>query len=372
MIIDVQYAVGLTLNEDVYNRDKSLMLIPAGATIKENTVDKLKKHGVTTVRVNVDELKDTLPDMLLAHVMESISSGNITEVAQIANTFEEIAKSVSHINIDMTKYVNFPISTINPLLLSTLSIGPAINVVKYYNNNAGKANQLDIKEVVTAIMLQDIGYICSNSSIHFASINAAYKSDYERLLLEYPNLQENGLDGYQKELHPIYSYYLAKDNHLTDTIEKAILLHNEPYQDSTNGSLKTTLKTEEVRYPKAAKIAMIIKAVGVYNQLLFAGVKANPEYPFEVIPKYLDMLVANGTLSPEFVNILKEVVPLYPEGSLVKLSDGTVAKVTRFSKSNMLKPDIADLNDEPIDYIDDLKVAYPIREVEEYKRPKHL
>ena len=117
---------------------------------------------------------------------------------------------------------------------------------------------------------------------------------------------------------------------------------------------------------------MIIKSVDSYNKLLFNGNRVNPEHPFELVPKYLEMLVANGTLSPEFTNILKEVVPLYPIGSLVKLSDGTVAQVTRYSKSNILKPDIVDLNGQNISYTDDIYVAYPIGEIEEYKRPKHL
>ena len=41
----------------------------------------------------------------------------------------------------------------------------------------------------------------------------------------------------------MYSYYLAKNQHLGDTVERAILLHNEMYQELEEGTLKTNLKT---------------------------------------------------------------------------------------------------------------------------------
>ena len=91
-------------------------------------------------------------------------------------------------------------------------------------------------------MLQDIGYLCSSKENYFNAIKSTFIADFERLLLEYPNLPANGFDEYQKELHPVYSYYLIKDYQLGDSSEKGVLMHNEMYQYSNQGALKTNLK----------------------------------------------------------------------------------------------------------------------------------
>lgn len=371
MKIDINYAKNMILSKDVYNPSNSIMLIEEGTVITEELIDKLKQHGVTSIDVYHEE-KETLPENLLIDAYSAIRECNINEVVHLASIIEEISNSVTYLSIDMSKYTNDKFKNINPLLLSILDIAPAINIVKYYNGTVNKTHQIAIKDIIISVMLQDIGYLCSSQKNYFNSIKSTFIADYERLLLEYPNLPANGFDEYQKELHPVYSYYLIKDHQLGDSCEKGVLMHNEMYQYSNQGALKTNLKDEEVRFPKAAMIAMIIKAVDSYNKLLFNGNRVNPEYPFESVPKYLEVLVANGTLSPKFTNILKEVVPLYPIGSLVKLSDGTIAQVVKYSKSNILQPDIIDLNGEPISYSEDIYVAEPIENTEEYKRPKHL
>ena len=79
-------------------------------------------------------------------------------------------------------------------------------------------------------------------------------------------------------------------------------------------------------------------------------------------------MVADGTLSPEIVNILKEVLPLYPPGINVMLNDGTIAKVIRNDKNFPLKPKIATLRGRDIEYEDNLQVLYPLSKDECSKR----
>lgn len=371
MKINILYARGLTLTKDVYNKENNILLVSEGKVLTQELIDKLKKHGISDVDIDITEVPTICSRELEVDASKAIVNLNFNEIAAIASTYASMEEILDEIPVDMTKYLRDDIKIVTPLLLSTNSIIPALKIAKAYNRNVGKSEQIDLRELAIAVMCQDIGYILSNNEIYFQSVIARYNEEYQKLLLEYPELESDYINTYNKKAHAIYSHYLMKDHYLGTDAELAVLFHNETYQLSEYGILKTSLKAEE-KYTKAAKMAMILKAVDCYNKLLYTGRKQNPEYPFEIVPKYLEQLVANGTLSPEFVNILKEAVPLFPEGTNVMLSDGTVAQVSRYNKNDMLNPKIVDMNGNEIEDSEYLKVAYPIGELTNYKRPKHL
>lgn len=371
MKLNIDYAKNLTLTKDIYSNDNFILLVPEGKTLTGDIIDKLKKHGISKVDVDVSSLNETFASLEL-DTIHAIVQANFNEIGVLANAYEEIALNIDEINIDMSKYINVKQSELSPLLLTIASLGPALKIAKYYNRNNSKSDQISLREVAIAVMLQDIGYLCSSKPLFMQSIRAAFEEDYNSLLIKYPNLSPDYLENYQKNAHPLYSYYLMKGQHLGDNAELAVLMHNEMYQNATNGLLLTNLKDEQEKNPKAAKIAMILKSVDAYNKLLYSGSKYNQDRPFEIVPKYLEILVSNGTLSPEFVNILKEVIPLYPIGTKVQLSDGTTAQVISYNKNNMLNPEIVDMNGEKIEDLDGVYVSYPLEQISDYKRPKHL
>ena len=372
MKINVNYATGLVLSKDVYSTERPLLLMAEGRQLDKKSIENLKKHGITEVDVDLTNIPENFIEELESSMLYAISGAKFSEVVTIANTLEQIVPYLEDYTIDTTKYAMTDPKTISPLLLTINSVIPAIKVASCYNKNQKKSDQLPIKDVAIAVMLQDIGYLCSSNAMYLLSINGKFNSEYEKLIQKYPELKPVYLEEYHKEAHPLYSHYIMRGEYISDIAETAVLYHNEMYQNSSNGVLKTNLKEEALEQPIAIKIAMIIKVVDAYNKILYAGKKYNKDYPFEIVPKYLEAFVANGTLSPEFVNILKEVMPLYPVGMNVALSDGTTAKVVAYDKDNMLNPTIADLNGEVIEDTNDLKVAYPLGDIVDFKRSKRL
>ena len=349
MKINVNYAMGLTLSKDIFSRERPILLMAEGRVLDKKSIENLKKHGITDVDVEMEYVPKEFLEELESSMIYAISAGKYSEVVAIAKTLEEIIDYIDEVVIDTTKYATTDPKQVSPLLLTVNSVIPALKVASCYNKNQKKSEQLPIKDVAIAVMLQDIGYLCSSNSMYLLSINGKFNTEYEKLRIKYPELKAEYLEEYHKEAHPLYSHYIMRGEYISDTAEQAVLYHNEMYQNASNGLLKTNLKDEALEQPIPAKIAMIIKAVDAYNKILYAGKKYNKDYPFEIVPKYLEMFVANGTLSPEFINILKEVMPLYPVGTKVALSDGTTAQVIEYDKDDMLNPTLSDLNGDLIE-----------------------
>lgn len=360
MNIDIDYAISLKLAENVYQQTgNKALLLECGTILTEDIIAKLKIQGVKEVYVNVDDLQETFTEQLQEKVTNSILEHDFNAIKKLANTYLKIADSVDIIKHDMSKYVKF--KEVTPLILSVLSTNFAVSLTKKYNETFGHNHAIDISKIACAAMLQDIGLTVSDNKPFFNSIHLTYQSDYEHLQIKYPALSPDALKVYDKDFHPLYSYYIVKGNHFDTLVERTLLFHNEVYRidemKETSGILNISLATLD---DLAATMAMILKAAEIYNRLLFAGKNYNEEKPFALIPKQLDMMVANGVLSPEIVNILKETLPLYPVGSHVMLSDGTIAKVIGTNSHFMLKPKIADRAGNEIEYEQNLEVLYPL------------
>ena len=356
MKCNVEEAEGKTLKKNIYSNITEEILYRKNNILSSSEIEVLKEHGINEVEVLTGEDVTSFNELIEDRIYEFLKTINFDLLDDIVSIYESIISNNEILRNDMTLYVKTKREDITPKLLTVLNTNFAVTLAVAYNKEHTKKESIPIEELIKASIIQDIGLVCSTNKLYLENLSSKYDEDIKRLKEEYSNINEKCLDNYDINMHPLYSYYMAKNANMSDTICNSVLLHEEVYEigeHSYQTPLNISLKEKE------NKVASIIKVADSYNRLLFALAQQNKERPFTSLTKHLDKLVANGILSPEIVKLLKYVIPIYQLNSKVLLSDGTIAKVCELNPNDMTSPKLVDLNNE---YIDDKKISisYPL------------
>lgn len=102
----------------------------------------------------------------------------------------------------------------------------------------------------------------------------------------------------------------------------------------------------------------ILRICTHYNNLLYKSKLQNVEQPFGKMNTYLDTMVAHGLSDVYWTKMIKQVVPVYPLGEKVELSDGTIGIVAEQNSLDITNPKVVDLegNEVPISKSDGLVI----------------
>lgn len=184
-------------------------------------------------------------------------------------------------------------------------------------------SQSDVIKYVTAGLLHDIGKLAVPDQILF--------SPYKLTPEEVEIIRKHPQQGY--DILQTYAW-------VSDDIRIGVLQHHENF-DGTGYPSK--LKGEEI-----CDIARVLHVADVYDALIRQRAYKPGWQPREA---YDYMLQNSGTLfDPKYVNVFKNNVPIYEVGSLVRLSDASLAVVLRNIQNYTLKPIVISLaGNNPID-----------------------
>lgn len=356
MKCSINDAEGKTLKKNVYSNITEEILYHKNNVLSKSEIEVLKNHDIKEVEVLKGEDVSSFSDAIDDSIYEFLKTINFDLLDDIVSLYEESISQNEVLKNDMTIYVKTTRDEITPKLLTVLNTNFAVTIANAYNKSHSKKECIDISELIKTSIIQDIGLVCSANKLYLDNLSSKFDEDIKLLKDKYESINGECLSYYDISMHPVYSYYMAKNANLSNSICNSVLLHEELYErneEAQNTPLNTSLKEEN------NVIATIIKVADSYNRLLFALVQQNKENPFISITKHLDKLVANGTLSPEIVKLLKYVIPVYQLDSKVLLSDGTIARVCELNPNDISSPRLIDLNGE---YINDkeISISYPL------------
>ena len=299
---------GMILGRDITSNAKSFML-KKGVTLSDSYIKYLQLNGyfgayisdMTSDEVIYDEVVDTAT---IEKGIDAVASQNIGAIINVSADMVSQVSSKSDISVDLFDLRSFDDYTFHH----------SVNVA-VYAAAVGKKMNLSLEEMsnlVTAALCHDLG----KSRIPENIINKPGKlSDEEFNLIK---------------SHPQFSYdILYGKSEVPSIVRKAVLMHHE----NENGS----------GYPKGVSgeqiplIAKIIHAVDVYDALTSKRPYKDPYAPADAFEYMI------GGIGLQFdekvVNVMMTVIPAYPPGIDVTLSNGEKALVIAHTQ-NAFRPKV--------------------------------
>lgn len=341
---DTEYLIpGMVLKNDLLqeNGQDTAPLIPAGRVITVEDIVRLKRHKIE--KIEIEEYDETFFELFRDFAAAAIKSYNIGSISRVAAIYEYIAKRDPDFKFDMTRYLD------EELELSKHDVNVAnmaVALTTKYNATVAVDDRIPIKDIAEIALLSDIG-----RRAKFSNVLELMKQKYGHMLDKfqkiYPNIPNDVFEYYHKNLQQFYGYLILKGSTLSNTQLTALLLHNEK-EIGKFGPLGVEMGKQNSKL-QSVQMAKILKVCNLYDILLYRAREENPEQPFGKINEEMDRMVASGITDPYWTKLIKLVVPVYPLGERVELSDGTIGVVSGYNEYDMSKPYISDLNGNAVD-----------------------
>ncbi len=344
---DTEYLIpGMVLKDDLMQENgiDTAPLMPAGKVITVEDIVRLKRHRIE--KIVIEEYNETFFDLFRDFAAATIKTYSVSSISNVAKIYEYIVNRTRDFKFDMTKYLDDEKGSNSITQHDARVASMAVALATKHNNTVPADEQIDIREMAEAALLKDIGMRASNAGI-LNKIKNTYSPVLARYKEIYPNIPNDIFDNYNSKFRPFYSYLILKGSKLSNTQITSILLHNEK-EVGKSGPLGIEMGKQDSKL-QSVKMAKILKICQAYDLLLQRAKEENPEQPFGNINGVLDKMVASGLLDPYWKKMLSLIVPLYPLGEKVELSDGTVGVVSKYNEFDMSKPYISDLNGNEVD-----------------------
>lgn len=291
---------GMKLAKDIINTANTFML-KKGVTLSDKYIIYLMKFGYLGAYIDDEfsegiEVADSLEPELFYNGINAIAEGNIGSIMNIATEMVVSISNREEIKLDMFDLRSYDDYTYHH----------SVNVAVYCAAVGKKMglSESDLEKLTIAALCHDLG----KSKIMLEILNKP-----ERLTDEEFELVKK---------HPEFSYELLYNNNaIPSVVRQAVVCHHE----NENGSGYPFGK-EGDEIPLFAKI---IHAVDVYDALTSKRPYKEPYRPADAL-EYLEG--GKGILfNAEIVEIVKQVIPAYPPGINVVLSNGEAGIVAAHS-----------------------------------------
>lgn len=304
---------GMIVTEPIYDKKSGQLLLKSDTKLTDKIIASLKTHdimdvsiaerytlSITPADITRKELKQILSNEIRRLVPEKAEANLNDKITEVAKTAIKIANEMVEETDIINLCVQMKISD-NDYIYNHCVSTCALSLLVA---GAMDLEYDEVKMVGKAALLHDIG-LCEMTQI---------------LRKENKNAQEEAL---WKE-HPQYGYYSALENGIDKDIAKLILYHHENW----NGSGFP----EKVAGDKIPLGSRIISVCETYDRLL----------RYEKIPHYLAVEYLYGGVNDSFdgnvINACTDNLPVYPLGSMVRLSTGEVGVVVNVRKNLGVRP----------------------------------
>lgn len=308
------------LGKDITTWDYQIIL-PAGAEIKEEYIQKLKDLGIEEVYIKEKEstdeivilkteageaIRNKVKDILERHTYQNSSElANLSSAADniISNILEEekVVEKIFDIKERSADIYEHSISICSLAIITALKLGLEIS---------------KIHDIGVGCLLHDIG-------LRYTTVN------YNNRALDTLDKQE--IIEYKK--HPIYGYSALKNEEWLSDLSKAIILYHHERMDGSGFPLKTKEIPFECR---------IVNVCDTFDEMI-CGIGYERVKVYEAI-EYLKQL-KEIMFDKGIVDTFLEFTAVYPAGSHVLTNEGELAVVLRQNRNFQDRPVIRIIRD---------------------------
>lgn len=336
--------VGMVLEEPLYRNDNTLIL-QKGTILTERMIHRLKNlknsgffDGV--IEVNAEQAQKLLYDRketpetisselrnstatTLEEFFENPDSSNIQDLKKRSSEIASVVESCDSFKYDLENYQNNTELYAHSVRVACFSaiLAKAYNTrIKSLFPSTYSDNIINLQDITTAALLQDLGKTCKNSKT-FDTITRI--PGIVSLQTSFPGILDTPLDKYDEKYFSVYSYCMVASMNQLNTISKfMILLSNEP--DSENGCLKVPFKLSKSRSPSMYG-AKIIHLCDIYDNAMQNAIAKNSS--LEEVVSELEFDAQNSIVNSVVEQLFINTIPIYPVDTRVKLSTGEYAIV---------------------------------------------
>ncbi len=357
---------GVVIVKDITCETKKDFVIPAGTTLTKEHINNCILNDINYAYIKINDKNNSFNEAFNTLVAKAVKEGKLDKLKELSVLYKIYIEAVNDIKFDFTKYILDRTQSMNPYKHVANVTNMVLTIGKYYNKKVPKKEQIPLEKLALASLLQDTGRLAFNPRV-LSTLKIDYMSTVNNLRKDYPGIPGNILFRYLPDYHGLYGYLLLMNTDIDETVKRAVLFHNERYNNRDVGlgiSLKLYRKDK-----MASLMATIIRVCDIYDNLLYEGPKKNKVVPFGTIPKVINILVSKDYLYGEAVKLMFEYIPLFRVGSIVRLSDNRLAIVSRVEADNQFNPTCVDFDYRYIDMKKErLKVVNLVSEEELRKR----
>lgn len=301
----------------------STKVAKAGTLIDKQMIARLRSYFIDTVYVSENKID-------VFNIEELIDNETYTEVQQAlkdCTQIDKLNKACKELTncIMSTSLMNAPVTRMTEKKSDTdRLIDHCIGTACYAGSIACimGLDYIEVSKYVTAGLLHDIGKLAVPDQILF-SPNRLTDSELQIM-----------------RQHPQQGYNILKTyTWVSEEIRISVLQHHENH-DGTG--YPHGISGDEI-----TDIAKVLHIADVYDALVRQRAYKPGWQPKEA---YDYMVEKSGTMfSPKYVGIFKNNIPIYEVGSLVRLSDDSLAVVLRNEPNNTLRPTVITLDGTTVD-----------------------
>lgn len=304
---------GMCLAYDLYD-SQGRTVIGGGSELTENYISRLKDFGFAAVYIDDEiskdiEIENVIPPELRQAGEQSVKNCDVDRIAEVAKEIVATIIADGLVSLDMADLRSYDDYTyahsVNvAVLCCALGIGLEMS-------------ERDLENLTTTALLHDLGKLTIPKEI----LNKPGRLTQEEYALI--------------KTHPIKSYELLADSYnISAHVKQAVLLHHENYDGS--GYPHGLYGDEQSIFVR------VLHVCDVYDALTSKRPYKDGYCPSEAA-EYL--MGACGIMFDRYVvEKFLQIVPLYPKGTEVNLSDGSKAIVVENSGKHNLRPIVREIN----------------------------
>lgn len=299
------------------------IILPEGAVLKKEYIDKIEEMGILEVYVKEDEaneiviLKNDIEKTIRSKVksiLERHTYQNNKELQGLTQAADEIITNILDEKEVVEKVFDIKERSADiyehSISLSSLAILTALRM---------NVDKQVIHDIGVGCLLHDIG-------LRYTTL------DYEGKSME--DMKPEALAEYKK--HPIYGYTSVKDEEwISDEVKKIILYHHERLDGSG-----FPLRLKEAEIPLFCQIVAVCDA---FDEMI-CGIAQRRSRVYEAV-EYLKSF-KNVKYNGKIVDAFLSFTAVYPAGSHVLTNDGEEAIVVSQNKDFQDRPIIRIIRDE--------------------------
>ena len=298
---------GMYLAYDLYD-SQGRTIIGGGCELTENYIKRLSEYGFAAVYIDDDisediKIETVIPPELRQAGEQYVKACDIDKIADVARQIVASILPEGRVSLDMADLRSYDDYTyahsVNvAVLCCVLGIGLEMS-------------ERDLEYITTAALLHDLGKLTIPKDI----LNKPGRLSPEEYALI--------------KTHPVKSYELLSDNYgISAHVKQAVLLHHENYDGS--GYPHGLYGDEQSIFVRVLHVCDVYDAL-TSNRPYKAG------YCPSEAAEYL--MGACGIMFDKYVvEKFLQLVPMYPKGTVVKLSNGKKAIVVDNTDGRNLRP----------------------------------
>lgn len=345
MIISVSnLKPGMIVAKDIYTTDGKVCILRNGVELTDTLIRNLVRYKVKEVSVTLSpELMELMKydvgvvETINAEQKEEIYEAIVTQnMKSIVNSSCDIVSKILSSNgfsYDLSQYKKDDDEFRRSVRVSIFAaeIGNRLNFL-INRDNRSKLKNIDLKVLVGAALLYNIGSLCQNKR-EFERINK-----YPRILPEsvFSNVHPKAFIEFDPKMKTLYSYNMlcnVIDSNINEVLKMTVVTSLEqPNGEGPLGAVPSYMSQSKTNI-LAGKI---IKTCDEFDKLLKKYIKNNAD--LRNVSVELREKARKGELDNVIVELLLWVLPIYCVGCKVLLSDGNYAVVDSISKSSPCSP----------------------------------